>query len=60
MTGKYWNLYNESHWADPEQCDIYERSNFFVEKSAWNFIDYYKNKIKLTVFLPGLVIGTID
>lgn len=39
LAGKYRKNYNESHWANPDLCDIYERSKFFVEKCAWNYYD---------------------
>ncbi len=59
IAGKYRNVYNESHWADPDVMDDYERAKFFVEKCVWNFIEKKKELIKLTVFLPGLLIGPI-
>ncbi len=59
MTGKYWNNFNESHWANPDICDIYERAKFFVEKCAWNYYEHNKKNFKLTVFLPGLLIGPL-
>jgi len=54
-------VYNESHWADPDICDMYERAKFFVEKCAWNYLEQKENnnKMKLTVFLPGMFVGPL-
>lgn len=59
ITGKYKKTYNEKHWADPNLCDMYERAKFFVEKTAWKFLDHQNDVLKLTVFLPGLLIGPV-
>ena len=59
LAGKYRKIYNESHWSYPDNCDIYERAKFFVEKCAWNYYDNNKKSFKLTVFLPGLLLGPL-
>lgn len=59
LAGKFRKIYNESHWSDPDLCDIYERAKFFVEKCAWNYYENNKKNFKLTVFLPGLLLGPI-
>lgn len=59
LTGKFRKNFNESHWANPDICDIYERAKFFVEKCAWNYQESNKKKFKLTVFLPGLLVGPL-
>lgn len=57
--GKYKKVYNESHWAHPDDCDDYERAKLFVERTAWNFVEENGSSINLTVFLPGLIIGPL-
>lgn len=55
--GKYRKNYNESHWANPDDCDIFERAKFLTEKIAWNYVEEQKNGIKLTVLCPGILVG---
>lgn len=38
---------------------MYERAKFFVERCAWSYLLDKKDSIKLTVFLPGLLLGPI-
>ena len=59
VAGKFRRVYNESHWANPDVCDMYERAKFFVEKSAWNYLENKKDSLKLTVFLPGMFLGPL-
>lgn len=59
MTGNYQNVYNETQNAKPDECDMYERAKFFVERCAWSYLLDKKDAIKLTVFLPGLLLGPI-
>lgn len=58
--GSYKEEYNETHWANPDRCDIEERVRFFVEKTAWFFIKEHSKDFDFTVFLPGLMLGPID
>lgn len=55
--GKYRKNYNESHWANPDDCDIFERAKLLTEKVAWNYVEEQKCGIKLTVFCPGILVG---
>lgn len=59
MGGKFKRIFNESNWADPEYCDLYERAKYFVEKTLQNFVNTNKLDMKYTVFLPGIMIGPL-
>ena len=58
--GSYKEEYNETHWANPDRCDIEERVRFFVEKTAWFFVKEHCKDFDFTVFLPGLMLGPVD
>jgi nucleoside-diphosphate-sugar epimerase len=58
--GMYRNEYNETHWADPDKCDVQERVRYFVEKTAWFYIKQHEKFFDFTVFLPTLMIGPIN
>lgn len=59
INGKYWPLYTESHWSNPDYCDWSEQSKFLIEKCAWNYHSEQNNIFKLTVFLSGLLMGDL-
>lgn len=55
--GRYRKNYNESHWANPDDCDLFERAKLLTEKVAWNYVEEQKSGIKLTVLCPGILVG---
>ena len=58
--GVYRKEYNESHWADPDKCDIQERVRYFVEKTAWFYVKQHEKHFDFSVFLPTLMIGPLN
>lgn len=57
--GKFRKVFNETHWAHPDDCDDYERAKLFVERTTWNFVEERAPSIHLTVFCPGLLLGPL-
>lgn len=59
--GKYRKVFNETHFADPDDCDAFEKAKLFVEKTAWNFVERSQSspRINLTVFCPGQLVGPL-
>lgn len=57
--GKFRKLYNESHWAHPDDCDDYERAKLFAERTAWNFSEENPESLSLTVFCPAMMLGPL-
>ena len=55
--GRFRKNYNESHWANPDDCDIFERAKLLTEKVAWNYVEEQKSGIKLTVLCPSILVG---
>lgn len=53
------DIFDESHWSDPESCDPYERSKTEAEKAAWKFIEELPeaDKFELTTINPGMILG---
>ena len=51
------NNFDENDWSIPEKSSAYEKSKYFAEREAWKIFDKNKDKIKLTVINPGLVLG---
>lgn len=57
--GKYRKVYNETHWAHPDDCDDFEKSQLFVEKTAMNFVEDKEGQINITVFCSGMLVGPL-
>ena len=57
----YREIYNESHWVDPESKNImlYTRSKILIEKEIWEF---HRNELKdsglkISTLCPSLMLG---
>ncbi|KAL4484411.1 hypothetical protein ABPG74_019588 [Tetrahymena malaccensis] len=51
------NFFNSSDWANLSHCHAYEKSKTLAEKKAWEIYEKNKQKIQLTVILPGFIQG---
>lgn len=58
--GRFRKEYNETHWADPDRCDVQERVRYFVEKTAWFYVKQHEKSFDFTVFLPTLMLGPVN
>ncbi len=50
-------VFDENDWAIPENSGPYEKSKYLAEKEVWDIYEKNKDKIKIAVINPGLVIG---
>lgn len=60
--GERRDLYNESHWSDPDFPTIgkYEKSKLLAERAAWDFIEKQSpdgHRVELTAVCPGFMVG---
>ena len=49
----------EETWSKEEECPAYPKSKVRAERAAWEFFKKNKDKIKMTVVNPSLVLGLV-
>ena len=52
-------IFNETIWSNIEFCTPYEKGKMLAEKEAWKFYEANKDKIEVSVIIPGYIIGPV-
>jgi len=52
-------IINESHWADFETANPYEKSKYAAEREVWKFYEEHKDKMEIATVNPGFIIGPV-